>query len=631
MYCRASDHDTEECLTLLVKIQEKRNQNNQNVQWISAEARDEGWNINIVTRGGAKTGNDAVRQEPVQNQWVKKNTEPRKQFDVQKEKEIFKEARQEFQKEDIASTSTAQHNKEAPEYEMPPSLDHTNGMQPMGQVSTIKGFLQSCVKVLSDPSSVKILQNILEKCSIETEGKLEPKTVNHLHTRRRTSREFRLNANIGDFNMGDIILDLGSEVNVLPKKTWQCMGEPTLGYSPVQLKLANQHRVLPIGRLKGVTVDLDGVCTKEDFEVIEIVDDTTPYPTLLGLDWAFDNQAIINLKTRKMTFESGEYRVIAPLDPSEGERFVEPTCLDLEEIGQLYRTTARDEDYVNPTADGVLSWRSITSCATDSDTGLENWQQRLHEVSMRRCARIDRAVRWVGTEIREPPSFHGINDLETFLTQYEDAVLENQRLLALDLALKATPARWWGAHKETITDWYQCKRLLRIRFGAEQKNNKQQKYDGHGAPTEHLEACRTLWKMTPPEEWPHHFIHTLEGIPANWYTDQELRKGTATWTTLQQNFTITFSFEHENPNIDAALKQIRGVIFIKEPDIEVITEEKQWNKQTVKELLSCYHVQEEAPDEDDLCDIQIEEAEGERDVEGPPIESKVISCADQSK
>jgi hypothetical protein len=414
---------------------------------------------------------------------VKKNVEPRKQFDAQKEKEIFKQARQEFQKEDIATTSTAQQSKEAPEYEMPPLLDHTNEIHSMGQVSTIKGFLQSCVKVLNDPSSVKILQNILEKCSMETEGKLEQKTVNHLHTRRRTSREFRLNANIGDFNMGDIILDLGSEVNVLPKKTWQCMGEPTLGYSPVQLKLANQHRVLPIGRLKGVTVDLDGVRTKADFEVIEIVDDTTPYPTLLGLDWAFDNQAIINLKTQKMTFESGEYRVIVPLDPSEGERFVEPTCLDLEEINQLYRTTARDEDYVNPTADGVLSWWSITSCATDSDTGLENWKQRLHEVSMRRCARIDRAVRWVGTEIREPPSFHGINDLETFLAQYEDEVSENQRLLALDIALKATPARWWGTHKETITDWYQCKQLLRIRFNAHNKkttsNNRSMMDRGH--------------------------------------------------------------------------------------------------------------------------------------------------------
>jgi hypothetical protein len=141
-----------------------------------------------------------------------------------------------------------------------------------------------------------------------------------------------MNANVGDFNMGDIILDLGSEVNVLPKKTWKCMLEPTPGYSPVQLNLENQHRVLPIGRIKGVTIDLDGVCTKADFDVIEIVDGTTPYPTLLGLDWEFDNQAIINLKTRKMKFELGEYRVIEPLDPLEGERFVKRTYLDLKEI-----------------------------------------------------------------------------------------------------------------------------------------------------------------------------------------------------------------------------------------------------------------------------------------------------------
>jgi hypothetical protein len=39
-----------------------------------------------------------------------------------------------------------------------------------------------------------------------------------------------------------------------------------------------------------------------------------------------------------MNFESGEYRVIAPLNPSKGERFLEATCLDLEEINELYRT-----------------------------------------------------------------------------------------------------------------------------------------------------------------------------------------------------------------------------------------------------------------------------------------------------
>jgi len=149
--------------------------------------------------------------------------------------------------------------------------------------------MQCCVKLLKDPSAVNILQNILETCNTWVEGKLEHKIVNHIHKIIRTSREFRLKANNGDFNMGDIILDLGSKVIFLPKKTWQCMGEPTLGYSHVQLKLENKHRVLPIGRLKGVTIDFVGVCTIVDFEVIEIVYVTTHYPKFLGLDWEFDN------------------------------------------------------------------------------------------------------------------------------------------------------------------------------------------------------------------------------------------------------------------------------------------------------------------------------------------------------
>ena len=78
MYCRTSNHDTEDCLKLLGKIQEKRNRNNQNVQWIFAEARDDEININIVMCGGTKIGNDAIRQDPTQHQWVKKNVEPQK-------------------------------------------------------------------------------------------------------------------------------------------------------------------------------------------------------------------------------------------------------------------------------------------------------------------------------------------------------------------------------------------------------------------------------------------------------------------------------------------------------------------------------------------------------------------------
>jgi hypothetical protein len=61
---------------------------------------------------------------------------------------------------------------------------------------------------------------------------------------------------------------------------------------------------VPIRRLKVIPVDIDGVCTMTDFKVIEIVDKTSPYRVLLGLDWDFDNHTIMSLKTRKMIFES---------------------------------------------------------------------------------------------------------------------------------------------------------------------------------------------------------------------------------------------------------------------------------------------------------------------------------------
>ena len=121
--------------------------------------------------------------------------------------------------------------------------------------------------------------------------------------------------------------------------------------------------MVPIRRLKGILVYLDGVRTMADFEVIDIVDNTSPYPSLLGLDWDFDNQDIINLKTRKMIFESGEYRFIAPLEPSEGGRYVEPATnfFITEDVNQLYKTTAHEEDYINPTTYGMMNRRNISS------------------------------------------------------------------------------------------------------------------------------------------------------------------------------------------------------------------------------------------------------------------------------
>ena len=106
----------------------------------------------------------------------------------------------------------------------------------------------------------------------------------------------RLTAQIGDYEMDQVILDLGLDANVLPKKTWQRMGEPKLEWSAIQLRMENQQKIIPLGRLPKVMVNIAGIRVLADFEVIEIVEDVDPYPTLLGLDWAINMGGVINLK-----------------------------------------------------------------------------------------------------------------------------------------------------------------------------------------------------------------------------------------------------------------------------------------------------------------------------------------------
>jgi hypothetical protein len=76
--------------------------------------------------------------------------------------------------------------------------------------------------------------------------------------------------------------------------------------------------------------------------------------------------------------------------------------------------------------------------------------------------------------------------------------------------------------------------------------------------------------------------------------------------------------------MDSTLKLIHEILFTNEPEVEIMTKYQQKNRQTIKESLSCYHVEEEALDEDDQCNIKITEIEGEREVEGPYLESELF-------
>ncbi len=78
---------------------------------------------------------------------------------------------------------------------------------------------------------------------------------------------------------------------------------------------------------------------------------------LLGIDWATDMNGVINLKKHKMIFEKNSLHVVVPFDPTEGSCYMEPVHnyeID-DDLDCIYKITAREKDWVNPTVDGRIS------------------------------------------------------------------------------------------------------------------------------------------------------------------------------------------------------------------------------------------------------------------------------------
>jgi hypothetical protein len=119
----------------------------------------------------------------------------------------------------------------------------------------------------------------------------------------------------------------------------------------------------------------------------------------------------------------------------------------------------------------------------------------MYEVSTRRCARLNREVRWIDTIVSNLPTFDGLNPLETFLSDFEESVPTQQRLLVMDEALKETPTISWGTHKNNNVDWVQFHTLMKTWFLA-QVEGCEVRYTGRSFPKDHVrsyeESCRNI-------------------------------------------------------------------------------------------------------------------------------------------
>ena len=90
----------------------------------------------------------------------------------------------------------------------------------------MKSFLQSCLQLLKDEKVVLEIQNLVDRYDrsmyVVVAKPIEyfsntNKVVHQIKKYIQTGREMRLNAQIGDYDMDEVILDLRFEENVLTK------------------------------------------------------------------------------------------------------------------------------------------------------------------------------------------------------------------------------------------------------------------------------------------------------------------------------------------------------------------------------------------------------------------------------
>ena len=156
---------------------------------------------------------------------------------------------------------------------------------------------------------------------------------------------------INEFLIPRVVLDFGSQVNILTKSTWEKLGRPQLVKSYYYLKLADQGLIEPLGLCRNIETTIMGISVKIDFKVIEPKEGSNSYPTLVGQTWARKMKSNISFQKDKIKLKGQGKKIIIPLDPKEGAPWEEPDDSE-DKVRQLYKIIESNLDSIEPNDQG---------------------------------------------------------------------------------------------------------------------------------------------------------------------------------------------------------------------------------------------------------------------------------------
>jgi hypothetical protein len=156
----------------------------------------------------------------IEESGIRKAAEKTQNFDAKKEKQMFEEARRELWGDQGSSSKT---RPEVRECGIPLAFDQSSSPGDVNEASKLVIFLYTFIELIKDEKAIQELQNLVRQYEIGRVDNLLNKSVHQLSKKRRTNKELHLNSQIGEYDIDHVVLDLGSEVNVMTKKTWTLM------------------------------------------------------------------------------------------------------------------------------------------------------------------------------------------------------------------------------------------------------------------------------------------------------------------------------------------------------------------------------------------------------------------------
>ena len=87
----------------------------------------------------------------------------------------------------------------------------------------------------------------------------QTKSICSLNKKDKNDSDPLVDVEIEGYHVRQVVLDFGSQVNIMMRDTWEHMGRPRMNESSIYLKLSDQGLIEPIGVWRNVDTTIKGI------------------------------------------------------------------------------------------------------------------------------------------------------------------------------------------------------------------------------------------------------------------------------------------------------------------------------------------------------------------------------------